>query len=188
MEEQQQRIREENAIVLDFLPNGYPFDKSPAHRKTPIVQAIGVEHFTLLELVPKKDIHINSHDKVYIGKGKRDHIHHINGRIPLSKLTQTAAGELPFVVKQMLIDDEKRFVDFFNNARPLSMRMHQLELLPGLGKKHMWEVLEERKVKPFESFADIKERVKLIPDVHKLFFNRIMKELEGLDKHKLFVE
>ena len=48
-------------------------------------------------------------------------------------------------------------IEFFNKAAPLTTRMHQLELLPGLGKKHMWEIIEERKDKPFESsFPDFK--------------------------------
>lgn len=47
-------LREEHAIILDFLPNGYPFDKRPIHKKTAIAQAIGTSHFSLLELVPKK--------------------------------------------------------------------------------------------------------------------------------------
>ena len=47
-----QRKKEEEAIVLDFLQHGYPFDNRPMHVKTPIVQAIGKENYTLLELVP----------------------------------------------------------------------------------------------------------------------------------------
>ena len=48
------KTKEEIAIVLDFLPNGYPFDKRPSHRKTAIAQALGKEHLILLELVPKE--------------------------------------------------------------------------------------------------------------------------------------
>ena len=67
--------REEKAMVLDFLPNGYPFDTRPAHIKTPIAQAIGKEHFVLLELVPKKGIFLQPNEDVYIGEGKRDKIY-----------------------------------------------------------------------------------------------------------------
>ncbi len=66
--------------------------------------------------------------------------------------------------------------------------MHQLELLPGLGKKHMWEIIEARKEKPFESFADIKKRVKLMPDPEKAIIKRILKELSGIEKHRVFVD
>ena len=108
----------------------------------PIIQAVGVTNFTILELVPKKDVHLKSGDQVYIGDGKRDHIHHINGRIPISKLTNTAKGELAIIIKMLIEINEEQFVEFFNKSQPLSMRMHQLELLPGLGKKHMWEIIE----------------------------------------------
>ena len=37
-------VKEDYAIVLDFLPNGYPSDTRPMHMKTPIAQAIGKEH------------------------------------------------------------------------------------------------------------------------------------------------
>ncbi len=183
-----ERKQEEYAIVLDFLPHGYPFDKRPSHRKTAIVQAVGKSHFTLLELVPKKEIFIQPYDEVYIGEGKRDKIHHIIGKCAVDRLTQTAKTELEFVVKDLLEKNEARFVEFFNKAQPLSTRMHQLELLPGVGKKHMWEVIEARRDKPFENFDDIRKRVKLLPDPKKTVIKRILLELTGQEKHKIFVE
>ena len=86
-------LREETVMVLDFLPNGYPFDKTPSHKKTSIVQAIGKGHFVLLELVPRKDISLQPGEEVYIGEDKRDKIHHILGRLDASKLTKTAEEE-----------------------------------------------------------------------------------------------
>jgi len=182
------RSKEEIAMVLDFLPNGYPYDERPMYMKTPIAQAVGKEHFVLLELVPKKGIHLQPFEEVYIGEGKRDKIHHIVGKIPLDKLTATAKSELEFVVKDIIKKNEKKFIDFFNKAQPLSTRMHQLELLPGLGKKHMWQIIEVRDEKPFENFSDIKNRVKLMPDPEKAVLKRILQELEGNEKHKIFVD
>jgi len=183
-----EKTKEENTIILDFLPNGYPFDERPMYMKTPIAQAIGKEHFVLLELVPKKGVHLNLYEEVYIGEGKRDKVHHIVGKIPLSKLTRTANSELEFAIKDIVKKNEKRFVGFFNDARPLSTRMHQIELLPGVGKKHMWEIINAREEKPFENFDDLKKRVKLIPDPEKLIVRRIMEEMEGTEKHRLFVD
>ena len=180
--------REEIVVELDFLPNGYQFDDRSMHSSTAIAQAMGKEHFVLLELVPKKGIHLQPHEEVYIGEGKRDKIHHIVGKLPIEKLTSTAKSELNYIIAEIVEKDEKKFIDFFNSAQPLSTRMNQLELLPGLGKKHMWEIIEERKGKPFESFDDIKKRVKLMPDPQKAVIKRIMLELEGKEKHKLFVE
>ena len=133
----QQGTREEYAIVLDFLPNGYPFDSRPGYMKTPIVQAVGKTRFVLLELVPKKEVALQPHKEVYIGEGKRDEIHHINGRLPAQKLTATAKAELEFVIANIIKANEQRFIAFYNSAQPLSTRMHSLELLPGMGKKKM---------------------------------------------------
>ncbi len=180
--------KEENAIVLDFLPNGYPFDNKPIHKKTSIAQALGKEHFVLLELVPKKEVFLQPYEEVYIGEGKRDKIHHISGKLPIERLTQTARAELEFVIKDIVNKHEKDFVNFFNKALPLTTRMHQLELLPGLGKRHMWDILEERKEKDFEDFADLKKRVKLMPDPEKAIVKRILAEVSGTEKHKLFCE
>lgn len=178
---------EEYAVVLDFLPNGYPFDKRPGHKKTPIAQALGKDYFTLLELVPQEGVFVQPYEEVYIGTGKRDKIHHILGKLPLQKLTATAKAELEYAIGDIVKKNEGRFVDFFNKAQPLTTRMHQLELLPGLGKKHMWEIIEQRKDRPFTSFADIKERVKLMPNADKVVIKRIVKEISGDEKHRLFV-
>ena len=97
-----EKSKEENAIVLDFLPNGYPFDERPSYMKTPIAQAIGREYFVLLELVPKKEIHLQPYEEVYIGEGKRDKIHHIVGKLPISKLTATGKSELEFVIRDIV--------------------------------------------------------------------------------------
>jgi len=179
--------KEEIAIVLDFLPNGYPFDKRPMHQKTPIVQGMGKDHFILLELVPKKGEFLQPNQEVYIGDGKREQIHHIIGRIPSSRLTQTAKMSLNEIVKELVLKNETRFVDFFNKANPINTRRHQIELLPGIGKKHMIEILEEGKDKPFESFDDIKNRIRLLPDPEKVIIKRILMELDEEDKHKIFV-
>lgn len=184
----ERKPKEEKAVVLEFLPNGYPFDTRPAFKKTPIAQAIGKTNFTLLELVPKKGVFLQPNQEVYIGEGKRDEIHHIMGRLPIDKLTRTGKHTLEFVIIDLVKAQEKDLVQFFNKAQPLTTRMHQLELLPGLGKKHMWAILEERKEKDFESFDDLKKRVKLLPDPEKIIIRRILLEIEGNEKHKLFVD
>ena len=183
-----EKSKEEIAIVLDFLPNGNPYDDRPMYMKNPLVQAIGSQHFVLLELVPKKGVHLQPYEEVYIGDGKRDKVHHIVGKLALNKLTSTAKSELEFVISDIVKKDEKRFVEFFNKAQPLSTRMHQIELLPGLGKKHMWQIIEARTEKEFESFNDLKSRVKLIPSPEKTIIRRIIQELDGQDKHKIFVD
>lgn len=181
-------VKEEQAIVLDFLINGYPFDSRPMHRKTPIAQALGKKHFIILELVPKKGVFLQPYEEVYMGEGKREKIHHIIGRIPPTKLTETAKSALEHITKNIVEKNEKDYINFFNKAGPINTRRHQIELLPGIGKKHMWEILEARKQDLFKSFKDIKERVKLIPDPKKAVIKRIIMEITGEDKHRIFVK
>lgn len=180
-------IKEDYAIVLDFLPHGYPLDNTPGYKKTAIVQAIGKTYLSLLEAVPKKDIPIEIYEEVYIGEGKRDKIHHVNGKLDPNKLTATARAELEIVIKEIVVKNETKYVEFFNKAQPLTTRMHILELLPGLGKKHMWEIVEERSVEPFKSFEDLRKRVKLMPDPLKIVVKRIMSEILGGEKYNLFI-
>jgi len=177
---------EENAIILDYLKHGYAMSSTPSFSKSAIAQALGISHLTLLELVPKKDVFLQPQQEVYIGDGKRDEIHHIKGRIPHERLSETAKAELEHAIDKIVDDDEAKYVAFFNNAQPLSLRMHQLELLPGLGKKHTKIIMEARTEKPFESFEDLKERVKLLPDPKGIIVKRIVSEIQGKEKYKLF--
>jgi putative nucleotide binding protein len=62
---------EEYAIILDYLPLGYVKEGTPSFKRKPVAQAIGKEEFTLLELIPKENIMLDIHQKVYIGSGKR---------------------------------------------------------------------------------------------------------------------
>jgi len=177
---------EEYAYVLDYLPQGHPLDRRPLHLRRPIVQAVGEDFFTLLELVPKEGVTLSPGDRVFIGKGIRDKIDHINRRISYDELTSSAKDELVKVVEKIVKENEKKFVEVFNNAPALTTRMHSLELLRGVGKKKLWEILEERRRKPFESFRDIEERTGL-RNVAEAIKERILEELKGGQRYYLFV-
>ncbi len=176
--------KEEHAIILDFLPYGYPMGK----RMTPIAQAVGASTFVLLELVPRRGVALAQKEKVYIGPEKRDKIYYIAGRLPSEKLTETAKIQLQEFIETIVAEQEKRFVDFFNNAQPINTRLHQFELLPGFGKKHTEEMIKSREEKIFESFEDIKSRVKSVPDPKKAIEKRILEELLERQRFSLFVK
>jgi len=178
---------EDYAYILDFMPYGHPDDKRPIHKREPLAQVVGEKYFTLLEVSIKKDQSPLVMDRVYIGKGERDVVRKIKRRLRYEDLTPAAKTELPYVLEHIIKKDEKRFVDFFNKADSITTRMHQLELLPGVGKKMMWAIIEERKKKPFESFEDIAKRVKGIQRPEKLIVSRIIHELQNPQtKYKLF--
>ncbi len=176
--------KEEYAIVLDYLPNGYPLEG----RMIPIAQAIGVRNFVLLELVPRHGVSLQPKEKVYIGKGKRDKIYYIRGRLPREKLTESAKIQLQDFIKEQVKEREKDFVEFFNKAEAINTRIHQLELLPGFGKKHTKEILEAREEKKFVSFEDIKKRIPSLPDPRKAIEKRIFEEVTEIKRHNLFAK
>ena len=174
--------KEETAIVLDFLPNGYPLEG----KMIPVAQAVGTKYFTLLQLVPRRGFTLQLKEEIYIGSGKRDKISYILGRLPKEKLTETAKIQLSDFVIKVVNEHEQRFVEFFNKADPINTRLHQLELLPGFGKKHMTAIITEREKEPFSSFDDIKKRVKSIPDPKKAVEKRLLEELTEQAKYKIF--
>ncbi len=168
--------REEIARVLDYLPYGRAPD-SRSYQKQPLVQGIGESNFVLIEMTPKEGVVPSAGTKVYIGTGERNVIDHVNRRIDYSELSNNARLEVPFEIQNIVLDNEGRFIRFFNEAGPISTRMHALELLPGIGKKLMWAVLNERKKGPFKNFADLTERVKGLHNPEKLIAKRVEDEL-----------
>ncbi len=178
--------REEVARVLDYLPFGHAPD-SRSYQKQPLVQAIGESNFVLMEMTPKNGVVPAAGTRVYIGSGGRDVIDHVNRRIDYSELSNGAKLELPFEIQRIVLDNEARFVSFFNDAGSLTTRMHALELLPGIGKKLMWAILNERKKGPFKSFADLTERVKGLHYPEKLIAKRVEDELmDDRIKYRVF--
>ncbi|MDI6718472.1 MAG: DUF655 domain-containing protein [Methanomicrobiales archaeon] len=174
------------ALVLDLLPKGYANDPRPVYKREPIIQAVGVDQFKLLELIPKTQ-NIAIHEKVYIGDEEREKIERVKRRIGYEELTQTARLELPFAVEKIVLENEERFVQFFNKAISITPRLHMLHLLPGIGKKLMWEILAEREKRPFTSFEDLRQRIKAITKPEKMIVSRILEEIEDPEtKYRLF--
>lgn len=177
-------VKEENAVILDFLPYGYPLE----NKRMPLAQAIGTNGFTLLQLVPRRGEKFEVGEVAYIGDGKREKVQYILGRCPREKLTETSKIELEKFIAEAVKKDETKFVKFFNEAQAINTRLHQFELLPGLGKKHTSAILEAREEKDFESFDDIRERVHNMPSPEKVVEKRIMEELTEIQRHNLFIQ
>lgn len=174
--------KEEYAIILEYLPNGYPLER----KMMPLAQAIGEANFTLLELVPRRGLALESGEKVYIGEGKREKIYYILGKLHREKLTESAKNQLQEFISEVAKKNEKKFIEFFNKADAINKRMHQIELIPGLGKKHMQEILKQRQEKEFESFEDMKNRIQNLPDPESAIKKRIFKELTSMERYNLF--
>ncbi len=180
-------VMEDYVYVLDYLAKGR--GDLPAFKRNPVVYGIGESQFTFLELIPKQDATFTTGERIYVGKDPtmRTKIEKIKGRINFEDLTSTAHGELPYVLLDIVHNNEARYVKFFNEASAISTRYHVLELLPGLGKKMMIEILDERKKKPFTTFKEMQDRIDFLRSPDKLISKRIELELtDPNQKYRIF--
>jgi len=176
---------EEFAYVLDYLPYGRSLMGKSPRITTALVQIIGEMHFTLLEAQLKPSATAAPLERVYIGRDSRDKIMRVIGRINYDQLTATAKAELENVLEKMIVAQEHRFIEFFNTSSAITPRMHSLELLPGIGKKLMWLIIQQREKKPFTNFKNFKERTGINEPI-KTLAKRISEELIGESKYRLF--
>ncbi|MBN2603855.1 MAG: DUF655 domain-containing protein [Candidatus Thermoplasmatota archaeon] len=178
---------EDYVYVLDYLPKGR--GDLPPHKRHPTVYGIGENQFTLLELIPKNNASIAIGERIYVGKDpkKRNKINKIKGRVNYEDMTSTAHGEMTYVLLDIVKNKMDYFIKFFNEAPAISTRFHVLELLPGLGKKMMHDILDERRKQPFSSFEDMTNRIDFLRAPDKLIAKRIELELtDPNQKYRLF--
>jgi putative nucleotide binding protein len=183
-EQQFQRKYEEYAYILDFTVRGK--SNTVRGREGIIIQAIGEERLTLLELLGVQNMSFEVGERVYIGREGRDKVMSVLGRLDYADISQSAKNELPNIVEIIVVANEKRFIDYMNISQPITPRIHALELIPGIGKTYMMTIIKERDKKRFESFEDIQNRVGL-RDPAKLISKRIIDEIAGEARMNLFV-
>ncbi len=174
---------EHYVYILDYLELGNPSDVHYEHRNQPFVQCIGTKYFTLLEAIPLIGIKIEVMEKIDLSYPSK-----LRRLIPITynELTSLARSNLPEAVKRIILENEKTFVEFFNIAEPINIRLHALELLPEIGRKTMNAILESRRIQPFKSFEDVRNRTKVDPV--KVLVERVVRELAGGEKYYLFVK
>jgi len=178
---------ESYARVLDYLPNGRPVDRG-FHRE-PVAIAVGESELKLLELIPRPGAQLALGARIALlsEEGSIPPIDHVRRRIGFEELTATARSELAPALEEIVRANPTKYLRFFNEAQPISRRAHLLELLPGIGKKTMETILEERRRGPFTSFEDLNTRAHL-KSSEKLVVGRIEQELIGAeDNYRIFV-
>jgi len=175
------------AVVLDYFPHGRSDDNRPQYQKEPLAYALTEDSFDLLALTLTDEADINIVDRVAVDPPDDTAIDTVE-EIEFDELSSSAVSELEYAIEAIIDDDEQRFVDFYNDAQPISLRLHQLNLLPGIGKKLRNKVIDERKRGPFESFEELSERVGGLHSPKEVIVDRIIEELRDDDlKYKIFV-
>lgn len=172
------------AVLLDVLPNGRPDDDRPAYQKSPIAYGLGAPSFRLYEVTLDDDADVSVTDRVRLDGTAVSRYR----AVEFDDLTRNAAAEIEYAVEAIVDADEQRFVDFYNEAGPITLRLHQLNLLPGVGKKLRNNVLDERKRGPFETFEEISDRVSGLHRPREVVVERIVEEIRADDlKYRRFV-
>jgi len=181
----QSRKYEEYAYVLDFTSQGK--SKTVHGRDGIIIVALGEERLTLLEILGVDDSTFDVGEKIYIGKEGRIKVQSVLGKLDYEQITSTAQSELESVVNTIVTKNEQRFVDYINNAQPLTPRKHSLELIPGVGKTYLKLIIEQINKQKFLNYKDMEERAGLKEPVNHLS-KRILEEITGETQFRLFVK
>ena len=181
----QPRKYEEYAYVLDFISRGK--SRTVRGRDGIIVTALGEDRLTLLEILGVPNSTFDVGERIYIGKEGRTKVLSVLGKMNYESISINAQNELDTTVENIVTENEQRFIEYLNNAQPLTPRIHALELIPGIGKTYMKVMLEERDKKKFENFEDLQKRVGL-KDPKKQISKRIMEEITGETRMNFFVK
>jgi len=179
------RKYEEFAYVLDF--SSMTKSKTVRGRDGIIITALGEDRLTLLEILGVEDSIFDIGEKIYIGKEGRTKVQSVLGKLEYDQITSSAQSELANVVKAIVTDNEQRFVDYINNAQPLTPRKHSLELIPGIGKTYLKLIIEQINKQKFLNYEDMEERAGLKDPVNHLS-KRILEEISGETQFRLFVK
>ena len=179
------RKYDEYAYVLDFNSRGK--SSTVRGREGIIVTAIGEDRLTILEVLGVPDSTFEIGEKIYIGKEGRTKVLSVLGKMDYDHISSSAQSELVTVVENIVTTNESKFIEYLNNARPLTPRIHALELIPGIGKTYMKTMLEEREKQKFENYNDLQERVGF-KDPIKHISERSMDEITGQSRMNLFVK
>jgi len=172
-------------FVLDFYPQGKSLSRKYADDFNPLAVVITADHFQFFDLILKRGENVSVGDSITISSSRKREFK--IKKIGYNQLSDSAANFLPEIVEKIVLISEARFIRFLNHARPLTSQMHQLQLIPGIGNKRLWQILEARKKSPFQTFDDFKDRTG-ISDPILAFTNRIINEIKEEEKYLLFTE
>ena len=173
-------------VILDLLIHGHLEENKPSWAKKPIAQVLTFPDFVLYEVRINKNSDLQIQEqKTYEEFISENKLREVLNKIDYNELTSTSKALIQPILEKAVVKFEEEFINFFNNSTSITPRMHALKLLPGIGQKHMWEILETRERQKFVTFQDISDRTS-ISSPAKLIAQRIIKELQRDVKYYLF--
>ena len=173
-------------VILDILIHGHLEEDKPSWAKKPIAQVLTFPDFVLYEVRINKNSDLQIQEqKTYEEFISENKLREVLNKIDYNELTSTSKALIQPILEKAVVKFEEEFINFFNNSTSITPRMHALKLLPGIGQKHMWEILETRERQKFVTFQDISDRTS-ISTPSKLIAQRIIKELQRDVKYYLF--
>jgi len=173
----------QQAVVLDYLPHGRAEDDRPQYQKESLAHALGESEFRLYEVTLAEDVSPTIGTWLDLEGGAVERVREVD----FEDLSSGARSELEYAVEDVVDEHEQRFVDFYNDAQPITLRLHQLDLLPGVGETLRNGIIDERKRQPFESFEGLERRVSGLHDTRAVLVERVLEELREEDlKYRSF--
>ena len=143
-------------IILDILLHGHPEEDKPSWSKTPISQVLTFPDFVLYEVKCNKESEIKVQQKgTYEEFLNQNKLREVIKKIDYKDLTNTSKALIQPILESEVLNYEEEFINFFNNSTSITPRMHSLKLLPGVGQKHMWEIIEARNRQKFTTFQEL---------------------------------
>ena len=97
-----QKKYEEYAYVLDFSPRGK--SQMIRGREGPILQAMGEERLTLLEILALNGVEFQVGERIYIGKEGRTKVISVLGKLTYEELSNDATGELESIAELVVAE------------------------------------------------------------------------------------
>jgi putative nucleotide binding protein len=181
--ENDHRAYESKGLIFDISQDYLTESHSNFRKEYPVYYIVGSSFYSLLKLYLKKPVNLAVGDLIDLDENKNAF-----QRIKRITIDQILKGA-EYILEEMLIklvkeSELSKFVKFFNEAKPITVKLHQFTLLPGIGQKRMWTLLDARKMKVFESYKDIEERAGFDPV--PIIVKRIIEELSGKERHNLF--
>ena len=116
--------------ILDYLPQGKNMAAARPGASAALLQGIDEDTLSLLEIYPREGVI----PAVGVTAGPDD-IGRVKGRIAYDELSRTAQLELPVALDEILRRREETFIRFFNEPKPMGLRLNSLNFLPGIGEK-----------------------------------------------------